>query len=68
MSRMSQLALEIECALDDGFSYDEIIVGLQNEYGFSRAEALCLINKTVKYLDEAERFREIQSEALFNKD
>lgn len=68
MSRMSELALEIECALDDGFSYDEIIVGLQNEHGFSRAEALCMINKTVKYLDEAERFCEIQSEALFNKD
>ena len=68
MSRMSELALEIECALDDGFTYDEIIQGLQNEHGFSRAEALCMINKTVKYLDEAERFREIQSEAMFNKD
>ena len=71
MSRMSELALEIECALDDGFTYDEIIQGLQNEHGFSRAEALCMINmvnQAVKYLDEAERLREIQAEAMFNKD
>ncbi len=68
MSRMSELALEIECALDDGFTYPEIMVGLQNQHGFSRAEALHMINEAVKYLDEAERFREIQSEALFNKD
>ena len=68
MSRMSELALEIECALDDGFSYPEIMQGLQNEYGFSRAEALHMVNQAVKYLDEAERLREIQAEAMFNKD
>ena len=68
MSRMSELALQIECALDDGFTYDEIIVGLQNEHGFSRAEALHMVNQAVKYLDEAERHREIQAEAMFNKD
>ena len=68
MSRMSELALEIECALDDGFSYPEIMQGLQNEHGFSRAEALHMVNQAVKYLDEAERFREIQAEAMFNKD
>ena len=68
MSRMSELALEIECALDDGFSYPEIMQGLQNEHGFSRAEALHMVNQAVKYLDEVERLREIQAEAMFNKD
>ena len=65
MSRMSELALEIECALDDGFSYPEIMECLQNQHGFSRAEALHMVNQAVKYLDEAERFREIQAEARF---
>ena len=68
MSRMSELALQIECALDDGFTYPEIMQGLQNEHGFSRAEALHMVNQAVKYLDEAERLREIQAEAMFNKD
>ena len=68
MSRMSELALEIECALDDGFTYPEIMQGLQNEHGFSRAEALHMVNQAVKYLDEVERLREIQAEAMFNKD
>lgn len=68
MSRMSELAAEIECALDDGFTYDEIIEGLQNQYGFSRAEGLCMVNQAVKYMDEAERSREIHAEAMFNKE
>lgn len=63
---MSDIAASIECALDDGFSYPEIMLGLQNQYGFSRAEALHMINQAVKYLDEAERFREVHAEASYN--
>lgn len=65
MSRMSELALQIECALDDGFSYDDIIQGLMNEYEFTRAEALSMINSTVKLMDEDERAREIATEASY---
>ena len=65
MSKMSQLAAEIECALDDGFSYDEIIQGLQNEYEITRACALQLINGTVKAMDASERRREIETEAKY---
>ena len=63
---MSDIAASIECALDDGFTYPEIMQGLQNQYGFSRAEALHMINQAVKYLDEAERFREVHAEASYN--
>jgi len=65
MSRMSELALQIECALDDGFSYDDIIQGLMNEHEFTRAEALSMINSTVKLMDEDERAREIATEASY---
>ena len=65
MARMSELAAEIECALDDGFSYDEIIQGLQNEYGFGRAAALKMINDTVKAMDAEELRREIETEAKY---
>ncbi len=65
MSKMSQLAAEIECALDDGFSYDEIIQGLQNEYDITRAEALKLINGVSAAMDADERAREIAAEARF---
>jgi len=65
MSKLSQLALEIESSLDDGFSYEEIIQGLQNEYDFTAAEALSLINSTVKMMDAAERAREIATEASY---
>ncbi len=65
MSKMSQLALEIECALDDGFSYDEIIQGLQNEYDITRAEALKLINGVSAAMDADERAREIAAEAFY---
>ena len=66
MSKMSQLALEIECALDDGFSYEEIIQGLMNEYeGLTAEEAREMIDSTVRGMDEDERAREIAAEARF---
>ena len=64
---MSDIAASIECALDDGFSYEEIITGLMNEYTFlSRAEALQLINGVVHIIDECERAAEIATEASYN--
>ena len=65
MSRMSEIAAEIECALDDGFSYDEIIQGLQNEYEITRAEALEMINGVSAAMDADERAREIAAEAYY---
>ena len=66
MSKMSQLALEIECALDDGFSYEEIIQGLMNEYEFLTAEtAREWIDSAVRGMDEYERRCEIDAEARF---
>ena len=66
MSKMSQLALEIECALDDGFSYEEIIQGLMNEYeGLTAEEAREMIDSTVRGMDEYERQCEIAAEARF---
>lgn len=65
MAKLSKLVLEIESALDDGFSYDEIIQGLMNEHNFTRAEALKMINSTVKLMDENERAREIATEASY---
>jgi hypothetical protein len=62
---MSELALDIECALDDGFSYEEIIQGLVNEYGCTPAQALSLINDTVREMDADERAREIEAEASY---
>ena len=66
MSRMSEIAAEIECALDDGFSYDEIIQGLQNEYGCSRVEALKMVNGVSAAMDADERAREIAAEVSYN--
>lgn len=64
---MSDIAASIECALDDGFTYDEIIEGLMNEYTFlSRAEALQLVNGVVHIIDECERAAEIATEASYN--
>lgn len=44
MSKMSDLALDIEQALDEGCDVSSIIDGLQDMYGFSRAEGLKMIN------------------------
>ena len=64
MSKMSQLALEIECALDDGFSYEEIIQGLMNDHeGLTAEEARELIDSAVRGMDEYERQCEIAAEA-----
>ena len=60
---MSDIAFEIECALDDGFTYDEIIQGLINQYGCTRSEAFSMINSTIRIMDREERAAEIQFEA-----
>jgi hypothetical protein len=46
MSKMSELALEIEIAIEEGKSVAEMIDMLQGDYGFSRAHALTLVNQT----------------------
>jgi hypothetical protein len=43
MGRMSDLAIEIENALTEGSDISSIIDGLQDMYGFSRAEGLKLV-------------------------
>lgn len=46
MSKMSELAMEIEIAIEEGKSVAEMIDMLQADYGFSRAHALTLVNQT----------------------
>jgi hypothetical protein len=53
MSRMSDLAIEIENALTEGSDISSIIDGLQEMYGFSRAEGLKLVMQ-VSYLLKAD--------------
>ena len=45
MSRMSDLAIDIEEALNDGRDITSIIDGLEGEYGLSRTEAFELITQ-----------------------
>jgi hypothetical protein len=64
---MSDIAASIECALDDGFTYEEIIQGLMNEYTcLDRESARQLIDGVVHIIDECERAAEIAAEASFN--
>lgn len=58
MSRMSDLAIDIEEALDDGRDITSIIDGLQNEYGLSRMESFELIAQ-VSYLLTLDEDQEI---------
>ncbi len=53
MSRMSDLAIEIENALTEGSDISSIIDGLQDMYGLSRAEGLKLVMQ-VSYLLKAD--------------
>ena len=44
MGRMSDLAIDIEESLEAGCDVSSIIDGLQEMYGFSRAEGLKFVN------------------------
>lgn len=46
MSKMSEIALEIEMAIEQGQSVTEMVDGLVEEFGLSRAYALSLVNRT----------------------
>lgn len=58
MSRMSDLAIDIENALSDGTDISSIIDGLQEMYGLSRAEGLKLVNQ-VSYMLTSDQDQEI---------
>jgi len=58
MSRMSDLAIDIEEALDAGCDVSSIIDGLQDMYGFSRAEGLKFVND-VSYMLTSDQDQEI---------
>lgn len=58
MSRMSDLSLDIEEALEEGCDISSIIDGLQEMYGFSRAEGLKLVND-VSYMLTSDQDQEI---------
>jgi hypothetical protein len=58
MSRMSDLAIDIEEALDDGRDITSIIDSLQGDYGISRTEAFELITQT-SFLLTLDRDQEI---------
>lgn len=49
MSKMSDLAIDIENALEDGFSLETIVVGIMNDYGLGRAEALKFVNQVMDW-------------------
>lgn len=64
---MSEIAGSIECALDDGLYYEEIVENLMTEYtSLSRADALQMINEVVRGIDARERAAEIAAEAYYN--
>lgn len=46
MSKMSELSLEIEIAIEEGKSISEIVDMLESDYKFTRAHALSLVNQT----------------------
>ena len=58
MSKMSELSLEIELAIEEGKTIGEITDMLQADFGFPRAYALSLVNRTAD-LYRAERSYEI---------
>jgi hypothetical protein len=58
MGRMSDLSLDIEEALEAGRDITSIIDGLQEMYGFSRAEGLKLVND-VSYMLTFDQDQEI---------
>jgi hypothetical protein len=58
MGRMSDLAIDIENSLNDGTDISSIIDGLQDMYGFSRAEGLKFVND-VSYMLTSDQDQEI---------
>ena len=58
MSKMSDLAIDIEEALTEGCDISSIIDGLQEMYGFSRAEGLKLVNQ-VSFMLTSDQDQEI---------
>lgn len=58
MSKMSDLALDIENALNEGTDISSIIDGLQEMYGLSRAEGLKFVNQ-VSYMLTSDQDQEI---------
>ena len=58
MSRMSDLAIDIEEALQEGCDVSSIIDGLQEMYGLSRAEGLKFVNQ-VSYMLTSDQDQEI---------
>lgn len=58
MSRMSDLAIGIEESLNAGCDISSIIDGLQDMYGFSRAEGLKFVND-VSYMLTSDQDQEI---------
>lgn len=60
MSKMSELALEIEISIEEGKSITEIVDMLVEEYKFSRSAALSMVNQTADIYKE-ERGYEIHN-------
>jgi hypothetical protein len=58
MSKMSDLALDIEQSLYAGCDISSIIDGLQEMYGLSRAEGLKFVNQ-VSYMLTSDQDQEI---------
>jgi len=58
MSKMSDLALDIEQSLYAGCDISSIIDGMQDMYGLSRAEGLKLVNQ-VSYMLTSDQDQEI---------
>jgi hypothetical protein len=58
MGRMSDLAIDIEESLEAGCDVSSIIDGLQDMYGFSRAEGLKLV-VGVSYMLTSDQDQEI---------
>ena len=58
MGKMSDLAIDIENALNEGTDISSIIDGLQDMYGLSRAEGLKFVND-VSYMLTSDQDQEI---------
>lgn len=58
MSRMSDLAIDIEQALQAGCDISSILIGLEIAYGLSPAEGLKLVNQ-VSYMLTSDQDQEI---------
>lgn len=49
MSKMSDLAIDIENALEEGFSLETVVFGIMSDYGLGRAEALKFVNQVIDW-------------------